>query len=207
MIKEACVETLPEALAAQRQGADRIELCSQLGLDGLTPSSKLIQETLSSLSIPAKVMIRPRGGSFVHSEEDLKTMEKEIDQCTYLGVTEVVLGVLDEKNEIDLEATARLAKRASPMKVTFHKAIDDTPNILAALEQLKSIPEVTSILTSGGEATALEGKNRLKEMIQLSGDQLTIIPAGRITDHNIDEVHASIGASEYHGRRIVGELN
>ena len=102
MIKEACVETLPEAIAAQRQGADRIELCSQLGLDGLTPSSKLIQETLSSLSIPAKVMIRPRGGSFVHSEEDLKTMEKEIDQCKYLGVTEVVLGVLDEKIEIDM---------------------------------------------------------------------------------------------------------
>ena len=207
MIKEACVETLPEAIAAQRQGADRIELCSQMDLDGLTPSSKLIQETLSSLSIPAKVMIRPRGGSFVHSEEDLKTMEKEIDQCKYLGVTEVALGVLDEKNEIDLEATARLAKMASPMKVTFHKAIDNTPNILAALEQLKSIPEVTSILTSGGEATALEGKNGLKEMIQLSGDQLTIIPAGRITDQNIDEVHASIGASEYHGRRIVGELN
>ena len=207
MIKEACVETLPEALAAQRQGANRIELCSQLGLDGLTPSSKLIQETLSSLSIPAKVMIRPRAGNFVYSEETLKVMGKKIDQCKSLSVTEVILGVLDEKNEIDIEGTSRLAKRASPMKVTFHKSIDYTPNILAALQQLKSIPEITSILTSGGETTALKGKNRLKEMIHLSGNQLTIIPAGRITNQNLDEVHKSIGASEYHGRRIVGRLS
>lgn len=207
MIKEACVETLAEARAAEKLGANRIELCSHLDLDGLTPSPELIQETLSSLTIPVKVMIRPRGGNFVYSEAELKIMEDEIDQCKSMGVTEVVFGVLNEQNEIDLESTTRLAKRASPMKVTFHKAIDDTPDILAALNQLKSISEVTSILTSGGESTALEGSQVLKKMVQLSGDRLIIIPAGRITDENINEVHASIGATEYHGRRIVGELN
>ena len=194
-------------MAAQQHGADRIELCSRLDLDGLSPDLELIDKTLSNLTIPVKVMIRPRSGNFVYSESELESMENEIDQFKALGVTEVVFGVLNQKNEIDMKATARLAKRSSPMKVTFHKAIDHTPNILGGLETLKSIPGITSILTSGGKITALKGQNVLKEMIQLSEDQLVIIPAGQITDKNIIELHESIGASEYHGRRILGNLN
>lgn len=207
MIKEACVDSLENAMTAQQQGADRIELCSRLDLDGLSPDLELIDKTLSSLTIPVKVMIRPRSGNFVCLESELESMENEIDQCKVMGVTEVVFGVLNQKNEIDMKATARLAKRSLPMKVTFHKAIDHTPNILEGLEALKSIPEITSILTSGGKMTALKGQNVLKKMIQLSQDQLVIIPAGQITDQNINELHASIGATEYHGRRILGNLN
>ncbi len=207
MIKEACVESLAEAIAAEELGADRIELCSRLDLDGLTPDFDLIRETLSTLTIPVKIMIRPRGGYFVYTQEELQLMEEGIDRCKTMGVTEVVFGVLDQQNQIDIGATTRLAKRAYPMKVTFHKAIDDSPDILFALKQMKTISEVTSILTSGGMSTALEGQTILKRMVQSAGGKLTIIPAGRITDQNINEVHKSIGATEYHGRRIVGELS
>ncbi|MBT3479684.1 MAG: copper homeostasis protein CutC [Candidatus Marinimicrobia bacterium] len=207
MIKEACVETLGEALSAELNGADRIELCSRLDLDGLTPDTDLIQKTISSLSILVKAMIRPRGGNFVYTENELISMESEIDQCKLMGVTEVVLGVLNQQNKINVEATARLSKRAHPMKVTFHKAIDESPNILFELEKLKSIPEVTSVLTSGGHTTAEDGKDVLIKMIQIAKDQLTIIPAGRITNQNLQKIHESIGASEYHGRRIVGKLS
>ncbi len=207
MIKEACVESLEEAVLAEQLGADRIELCSRLDLDGLTPDPDLIRQSLSTLSIPVKVMVRPRGGNFIYSEEDLESMEEKIDQCKSMDVTEVVFGVLDQDDKVDIETTARLAKRASPMKVTFHKAIDESPDIFLELEKLRSIPEVTSVLTSGGKTTALEGKEVLKKMIQAAENELTIIPAGRITDQNIKEIHGFIDAREYHGRRIVGQLD
>ncbi len=151
-------------------------------------------------------MIRPRGGNFVYSDDELNTMEDEINQCKIMGITEIVFGVLTKDNTIDFDVTQTLAKRAVPMKVTFHKAIDEAPNILSELRKLKSIPEISSILTSGGQATAKEGAEVLKEMIQISGNDIVIIPAGKITDENIKEIHELIGANEYHGRKIVGEL-
>ncbi len=207
MIIEACVESIKEAHSAEQNGAHRIEVCSRLDLEGLTPPVKFIQTAISSLSIPIKVMIRPRGGNFIYTRNELSTMEGEIEQCKSIGVPEVVFGVLDHQNRINIDVTTRLAQLATPMKVTFHKAIDRSTQIIHSLEKLKSIKEVNSILTSGGYATAVEGKNVIKKMIQIAGDKLTIIPAGKITNQNLHEVHNTIGASEYHGRRIVGELS
>ena len=205
-IKEACVETCEEAVAAQDRGADRIELCSRLDLDGLTPKRRVIEEILVSLSIPVKVMIRPRGGNFVYSENELVAMEEEIDVCRSIGVQEVVFGLLTAKGSVDLDSSARLAKRASPMAITFHKAIDATINIMDELQRLHSVPQIFSILTSGGENTALDGSKKIREMIQRFSSRFNIIAAGSITEENFQTVYSRIGCKEYHGRKIVGKL-
>jgi copper homeostasis protein len=206
MIREACVETFEEALKAQENGANRIELCSHLELDGLTPSPELIEKTCSELSIPVMVMIRPRGGNFVYSEEELQTMENEIAMAKKLGAVGIVLGLLTSGNEVDVNNTRRLAAASSPLPVTFHKAIDVMENPVDGVKQLLTIKGITRILTSGGQPTAREGARVIKEMMQTAGDQITLLVAGKVTSENVDEIAALTGAVELHGRRIVSQL-
>ena len=206
VLREVCVETCTEAIKAEHLGADRIELCKRLDLGGVTPGKMIIEETLSSISVPVKVMIRPREGNFVYHEKELLVMEKEIDLCKSTGVKEVVFGLLTNEGNIDIASTRRLAVRAYPMAVTFHKAIDVAANILYELERLSSIPEITSILTSGGKKTAEEGCKEIREIIQRFGSRFKIIAAGSITDQNINDVHSKIFSAHYHGRNIVGKL-
>ncbi len=191
IIREACVETCEEAVTAQRRGADRIELCSRLDLDGVTPERAVMEETVASLSIPVKVMVRPRGGGFVYGEDELIAMEKQLDLCKSLGVKEVVFGLLNSDGTVDIESTARLAERASPMAVTFHKAIDCAGDILEETSRLTSIPPISSILTSGGKRTAMDGSGTIREMFHSFGDRFNIIAAGSITEANLDEVHST----------------
>ncbi len=206
LIKEACVETYQEAVTAQDRGADRIELCSRLDLGGLTPERKVIKKILKSLSIPIKVMIRPRDGNFVYSENELTAMEKEIDICQSMGVQEVVFGILTSKGNVNLESSKKLAERASPMSVTFHKAIDASNNIMHGLQQLNSIAQISSILTSGGARTAMQGSKIISKIDEKFGRRFNIIAAGSITEKNLDMIDTEINVKEYHGRKIVGEL-
>ena len=92
-IKEACVESTDQAVNAEINGADRIELCKNLDLDGLTPEMDIIQNTMKSVNIPVKVMIRPRAGNFIYSHDEIKSMEQDIDLCKKLNVPEVVIGI------------------------------------------------------------------------------------------------------------------
>ena len=123
-----------------------------------------------------------------------------------LGIVEVVFGILTKENEVDIDEVHKLAETAYPMKVTFHKAIDKTKNLFSALEKIKTIPEVNSILTSGGKSNAKDGHKIIQRMIDLAEDKIKIIAAGGITDQNFEELHNMIGAKEYHGKRIVGHL-
>lgn len=206
ILKEACVESFEEALHAEKNGADRIELCSRLDLDGLTPDRKLTQQIISSLRIPVKVMIRPRGGNFVYTEKELDMMKDEIRFFKTLKIQGVVFGVLDETNHLDLRQIERLAQLAAPLEVTIHKAIDRCADPVHEVEQLLKIDGISSVLTSGGASTAIEGQNNLLKMLEVGRDSITIIPAGKITNHNLSAVHQLIGGREYHGRKIVGVL-
>ena len=206
IIKEACVESIKEAKGAELQKADRVELCSRLDLDGLTPSRSIVKEAINSLTIPVKVMIRPKSGNFIYSKQDILKMESEIDFCKKIGVSEVVFGMLNENSEVDIELTSAIAKKAAPMDITFHKAIDNTADIKTELDKLSDIKEITSILTSGGKDFALEGQDMIKDMISQYSPRFNIISAGRITDINIDHLHSRIGGIEYHGKYIVGDL-
>ena len=206
IIREACVGSVEQAMIAEKRKADRVELCSRLDLDGLTPDRKIIERTMNLLSIPVKVMIRPKSGNFIYSKQDILKMESEIDFCKKIGVSEVVFGMLNENSEVDIELTSAIAKKAAPMDITFHKAIDHVDDIKHGLERLSNVKEITSILTSGGKDSALNGQDIIKDIIKQFSSRFKIIAAGGITDENLNLVHSCIGGTEYHGKRIVGQL-
>ena len=206
IIKEACVEGYQEAMLAEKLGADRIELCSHLDKDGLTPERETILDVLSSISIPVKIMIRPRSGNFVYNKKEIYQMEEEISFCKTNGVKEVVFGVLDTQNRIDMDLVKRLTNISYRMRVTFHKAIDCSDNIKEAFEQLIKCKAVTSVLTSGKGKFVLENRTLIKEIIQLYKDKINIILAGGITNDNLDKIHKTFHCIEYHGKKIVGKL-
>ena len=118
----------------------------------------------------------------------------------------VCFGLLKSNKNIDYISMERLVKKAYPMSVTFHKAIDITSDILNSIEKLVPISGITSILSSGGEKTAYHGKERMKEIINRFRNRFNVIVAGSITESNLTEIHNFIGAKEYHGRKIVGNL-
>ena len=206
IIKEACVGSLSQSLNAEKSGADRLELCGDLSVGGVTPDYDMLAEVLRECSIPVKVMIRPRGGSFVHTDMEFERTKQEVIYCKENGVTEVVFGFLTPDNQIDINRTRTLAKLAFPMQITFHKAIDDTVDILAAVDILRTIPQITGILTSGGCATAMEGISVLKEMKMRCGKEISLSVAGKVTEDNLAFLSEEIGAREYHGKLIVGEI-
>ena len=142
-----------------------------------------------------------------NSTNELLRMEQDINYCKSLGINGVVFGILNQNQMVDVLATERLVNIAFPLKVTFHKAIDEVSDIMTELEKLISISGITSILSSGGHRTAIKGADVIKSMIQKAKNHLSIIPAGGITNQNIEEIHSLIGAREYHGRKIVGDLN
>lgn len=203
LIFEACVETLKDALAAEKRGANRIELCSALDQDGLTPSTELTMHCVHNLSIPIMAMVRPRGGNFVYSEAEIQQMESEIEFFKQAGVAGVVFGLLTKKGTIDIENTRRLARLAFPLEVTFHKAIDCTANILKSFQELNSIDGITRVLTSGGKDTAWNGRFILKEMNGLPERKIKIIAAGKVLPENREQIAGFTGVSELHGKRIV----
>lgn len=201
-IKEVCVESFSEAVDVIAGGATRIELCEHLSVGGTTPSYGTIKQTIEKLKVPAMVMIRPRGGDFCYSPDEFEIMCHDVVMCRELGAYGVVFGILNADRTINLEETKKLLALARPMQVTFHKAIDETPDILLAVKQLKSIG-IDRILTSGGKPTAMEGTETLLKMIEIAGDQLKIIVAGKVTWQNFDEIRQLIPSDEYHGRILV----
>lgn len=206
MIKEACVETFEEALSAEKKGADRIELCADLHLDGLTPSVELMQKTCEKLKIPVMVMIRPRSGDFVYSEEEISQMKSDIDKAKNAGAFGVVLGLLTENNHIDVENTRLLAEYAKPLPVTFHKAIDLLADPVEGAKTLAEIPGITRILTSGGKATAKDGSDVIRKMKDAVAGKVVILIAGKVTSENLHEIENITGGTEFHGKKIVGNL-
>ena len=206
MIKEVCVETFEEAKLAEKQGANRIELCSDLANDGLTPSSNLMSRIISELKIPIMTMVRPRAGNFVHTKKEVEQMKKDIDAAKQAGAAGVVFGLLTSNNKIDIENTRILAEYANPLPVTFHKATDELENPVEGVKVLLKVEGIKRILTSGGKPTALEGQKVIREMIKKAGDKITILVAGKVLDSNVLEIQKITGTEELHGRRIVGEL-
>lgn len=201
-VKEVCVESFLEATAVVASGATRIELCEHLSCGGTTPSYGTIRQVTEKFDVPVMVMIRPRGGNFCYSKDEFEIMCHDIELCRELKATGVVLGLLNPDHTLDIERTAQLVQLAQPMQVTFHKAIDESNDIPLAVRQLKNIG-VNRILTSGGQATALEGREMLLKMMEIADARPKIIVAGKVTWENFDEVRRLIPSTDYHGRRLV----
>lgn len=203
MIFESCVDCLEDALAAEAAGAHRIELCSALDQDGLTPSLDLAAQCVARLSLPVMVMVRCRGGDFVYSAAEVERMEADILNFKRTGVAGVVFGSLTADRQVDVANTCRLVQAALPLDVTFHKAIDCAADVALAFETLNSIKGITRVLSSGGRETAWSGRDTLRAMQQLPGRQIQIIAAGKITRENRSEITRYTGIDELHGKRIV----
>ncbi|RED47449.1 copper homeostasis protein CutC [Seonamhaeicola aphaedonensis] len=205
-IKEACVEGLQQALNAEKQGADRIELCARLDLDGLTPDFDTIKEVKRQSNIPIRVIIRPREGDFNYSEKEFQSMKQAIETCKAIGVEGVVFGITTANNMMDLKRTQLLVELAHPMKVTIHKAIDAITNPIETIKELIKIEGIDTILTSGKGETWQQGQDLIKHMIKEADENLVIMPCGKITDLNINNAHKTLRAEVYHGKLIVGKL-
>jgi len=203
LIFESCVETLEDALDAEKRGSSRIELCSALDQDGLTPSVELTELCMQNLSIPIMAMVRPRGGNFVYSEAEIKQMEEEILYFKQSGVAGVVFGLLMPDNGVDIENTRRLTQLASPLEVTFHKAIDYSTDVFNSFQELNEIDGITRVLTSGGNDTAWNGREVLRKMQELPGRKIKLIAAGKVLPDNRGQIAEYTGVSELHGKRIV----
>lgn len=205
-VKEACVEGLTQAINAQKQGADRIELCAHLDLDGLTPDVNTIKAANKKCNIPIRVIIRPREGDFVYSEEEFLEMKASILYCKEIGVEGVVFGITTADNKLDIPRIAELTQLAHPMKVTIHKAIDSVDNPLEELDKLLQIQGVSAILTSGKGEIWDEGQALIKELLKKAENKIEIIACGKVTNENIDTVHKALQSKAYHGKLIVGKL-
>lgn len=206
IIREACVETLEQCRRAESLGADRLELCARLDLGGTTPDWQLVKEVLKQVQIPVKVMIRPRGGNFIYTEAEVAQMRASIARFLDLGVPEFVAGTLTPQHQIDLPLLTTLCEAMEGRPVTFHKAIDEVPDMEAAVGQLKAIPNLKYLLTSGGAPTAQAGLPQLRKLLKCAAPEITVIAAGSITNTNVQQLHQVLGGREYHGRKIVGEL-
>lgn len=203
LILESCVDSFEDAKIAEINGASRIELCSALEYDGLSPSYTLAKKCVDELSIPIMVMIRPRKGNFVYSEAEVTTMIKSISDFKKIGIAGFVFGLLNTNNEIDFDNLKLLVEAANPFQVTFHKAIDYTPNVYKSFETLNKIEGITRVLTSGGATTAWEGRFELKQMNELPNRRIEIIAAGKIFPENRNRIAEFTGINELHGKRIV----
>lgn len=210
---EICCDSLESVMAASAGGADRIELCSCLECDGLTPSAGLIECVIRSEDIPVFVMIRPRAGNFEYSETDLEVMCRDIGLARRFGAAGIVSGALATGGKkIDAAATSMLVRAAAPLPLTFHRAFDLVGDPLRALEQLAECG-VARVLTSGGAARAVDATDRLSEYQSAAAGRLAVVACGGIRSANIRAVAAGCRAiGEFHsaaltddGRRIVDE--
>jgi copper homeostasis protein len=202
-IKEVCVDSLADAVAAEKNGANRIELCGRLDLDGLTPSRKLIKETFSTLKIPIRVMIRPKHPSFIYSEYEINIMIEDINFCKKIGLDGVVFGCLDENSNFDMTQINKLSKIAKPLNVIIHKAIDSTSSVINSLILISDNKNINGVLTSGGHRFAVNAVDILKKMLDLVPNSFEVISAGGITYENFDRLHSQIEGKYYHGKKII----
>lgn len=184
MIVEVCANSLESALVAERAGADRIELCSELAVGGLTPSYGLLKAVKEQVSIPVHVLIRPRSGDFTYSANELNMMMTDIELCVELGFDGIVTGVLLNDFSLDVAQTQKLKSAAGNLKFTFHRAFDWVKNPLEALEQLDAM-QMDYILSSGQQKSAPLGIDLLSELKKKS-KTVQIMPGSGVNAGNID---------------------
>ena len=194
---EVCVDSLDGVRRAVDAGAGRIELCARLDLGGLSPTPALLRDALAACRVPLHVMVRPRDGDFVYSDVEFDAMTRDLQRLRDAPVAGAVFGVLRADSRIDLRRTAELVRRARPLTVTFHRAFDETPDKLAALEQLIELG-VDRVLTSAGAGTAFENRSRLRELIDAARGRIVVMPGGGVRAHNAAELLRETGASELH---------
>ncbi|MCS7017993.1 MAG: copper homeostasis protein CutC [Cytophagales bacterium] len=194
---EVCVDNWQGALAADKGGADRLELCASLADGGITPSSAFIVAVKKAVKAPVYVMVRPRSGDFTYSEAEFAIMLQQIEEVKQAGADGIVTGVINQQGELCLQKNAALIAAARPLGVTLHRAFDVTPNLSDALEAAIGLG-FERILTSGGKANAFEGLHSIAQLVQQAAGRISIMPGSGINTANIRLIVQITRAHEYH---------
>jgi copper homeostasis protein len=187
--------SVSDVLAAEAAGADRVELCSAIELEGLTPSLGTVQLALSDSKLPVMAMLRPRKGGFNYSEEDLRTMERDAEAFVAAGVHGLVLGILNADNTVDEDACRRFSR--FPVELVHHRAFDVTPDPFAAMEAIVRVG-FKRILTSGQMQTALEGAELIRKLREAAAGRVEILPACGIRPSNVADLIEETGVDQVH---------
>lgn len=194
---EACCASVEEAVAAEKEGADRIELCAALPTGGVTPSIGMIGEAKARVSIPIVAMVRPREGGPDWPEPDFRAAVRDVRHCFAAGADEVITGVLDASSRIDVQRNRELLEAAGGRPVAFHRVFDMTPDLDEALETLIDLG-FCRVLTSGGAPSVDEGLMNLSRLVEASEDRITILAGGGVREHNAWFLTKEIECHELH---------
>jgi copper homeostasis protein len=197
VILEVCVDSVESAVAAERGGAHRVELCSNLFDGGVTPSAGLIATVRQAVSIGLHVMIRPRGGDFCYSNDEFQIMRRDILMAKQLRADGIVFGILDLDGKVDTPRTKQFVELAAPLRVTYHRAFDMSSDLFASLRDLQAMG-VHCVLTSGGKESAAEGSETLKGLVAAASGGIAIMAGGGIEDHNVSTLIERTGVREIH---------
>ena len=197
-VLEVCVDSFASVIAAREGGADRLEVCGPLGSGGTTPSYALVQRCVEEGGLPVMMMIRPHDGNFVYDDDDVSIMLREIEVARSLGVEGVVFGVLTPDGSVDADICQQLLRAAGNLQTTFHRAFDVASDPLNAFDTIQQLG-FSRLLTSGQQATAMEGAPLIRELVQrtsvtqvLAGSGVSAANVRRLIDATgVSEVHAS----------------
>jgi len=204
LLEIACFN-VESGLIASHNGASRIELCKDAHLGGTTPLLSDFKSLKSQVSIPIYVMIRPRGGNFQYSEQELIVMSRSIKEFGDAGADGFVFGVLEDSKCVDRDACGDLQRITRGRPCTFHRAFDEIPPELMeqGLEVLVQMG-FKSVLTSGGGKGAVEGKERLKRLVEQAGDRIEVIVGGGVRSINLESLREITRARWFHSSAVVG---
>jgi copper homeostasis protein len=197
ILLEAPVFTVEAALKAAEYGIDRLELCSDFGEGGETPSAGALAFLKEKLEIPIFVMIRPRGGDFVYTSEELYVMKKDISILKNLGADGFVFGVLDQEGHVDKEACKYLINVAEELPCTFHRAFDIAADKKKALNTIIDLG-FHRILTSGGENDVTKGLDTILELMEMAKDDIIIMPGGGSKPEHVSQLNQNGHLQEIH---------
>jgi copper homeostasis protein len=198
IIFELCAESIQACLAAREGGADRIELCTALSEGGLTPSHGLTRAAVLRSGLPVHVLLRPRSGDFLYTDDEFALMCEDLLHARALGASGFVLGILRADGTVDMERTRELVDLAAPLEITFHRAFDYTVSLDQALEDVIDTG-CRRILTSGGERDVLAGADRLAQLVQLAGGRIEIAAGGGLRIKDAATLARTTLAVHFHG--------
>lgn len=194
---EVACGNLASVHAAKSGGANRIELCAALGVGGLTPSEAFIRNAIKAVDIPVYVMIRPREGDFLYSQEEFELMLDEVNRCKELGVHGLVAGFLHADGTIDTKRAEKFVVAAGTLPVTFHRAFDLCNSDSIALEKIID-GGFARLLTSGQELSAMQGADRIADLVQKAGNRISIMAGAGVHAENVVELIRRTGVKEVH---------
>lgn len=194
---EVCAVSVADILEAAAGGAQRVELCENLEVGGVTPSRELLAAAIECGALPVNVLVRPRGGNFVYTPGEEASMMEDIRMCRELGAAGVVIGALTEDSDVDMSMMRRLISEARPLSVTFHRAFDRARDPFRALEDVISLG-CDRLLTSGQQPSSFDGHHLLAELVERAAGRIIIMPGGGVRVSNIEEIAALTRAKEFH---------